>query len=44
LRRGSINIHHGDDEDDNVKHTNLDFIRLDAVRRFLHKRRLQEDS
>jgi subtilisin family serine protease len=47
LRRGGITIHDGDDEDDNVKHTDLDFIRvdalsaLDAVRRSLHKRRLQ---
>jgi subtilisin family serine protease len=47
LRRGGITIHDGDDEDDNVEHTNLDFIRadalsaLDAVRRSLHKRRLE---
>jgi len=47
LRRGGITIHDGDDEDDNVSHTDLDFIRidalsgLDAVRRELHKRRLQ---
>jgi subtilisin family serine protease len=49
LRRGGITIHDGDDEDDNVEHTDMDFIRLDAlsaldaVRRSLHKRRLQED-
>jgi hypothetical protein len=48
LRRGGIPIHDGDDEDDNVGHTNLDFIRadalsaLDAVRRSLHKQRLEE--
>jgi hypothetical protein len=48
LRRGGITIQDGDDEDDNVEHTNLDFIRadavsaLDAVRRTLHKRRLEE--
>ncbi|MGD2179020.1 MAG: S8 family serine peptidase [Anaerolineae bacterium] len=47
LRRGGIAIHDGDDEDDNVEHTNLDFIRadalsaLDAVRRSLHKLRLE---
>jgi hypothetical protein len=50
LRRGGITIHDGDDEDDNVEHTHLEFIRadalsaLDAVPRCLHKRRLQEDS
>jgi subtilisin family serine protease len=48
LRRGGIPIHDGDDEDDNVKHTNLEFLRadalsaLDAVRRHLHKKRLEE--
>jgi cell wall assembly regulator SMI1 len=26
-----VSIHDGDDEDDNVQHTNLDFRRLDAV-------------
>jgi subtilisin family serine protease len=31
LRRGGVSIHDGDDEDDNVQHTNLDFRRLDAV-------------
>jgi subtilisin family serine protease len=32
LRRGGVSIRDGDDEDDNVQHTNLDFLRLDAVR------------
>ncbi|MBN2007445.1 MAG: S8 family serine peptidase [Anaerolineae bacterium] len=32
LRRGGVRIFDGDDEDDNVKHTNLSFLRLDAVR------------
>ena len=32
LRRGGVAILDGDDEDDNVKHTNLTFLRLDAVR------------
>jgi len=32
LRRGSVPILDGDDEDDNVEHTNLTFARLDAVR------------
>jgi subtilisin family serine protease len=47
LQRGGVVIHDGDDEDDNVQHTNLDYIRadalsaLDAVRRTLHKRLLQ---
>ena len=31
LRRGSVPIFDGDDEDDNVLHTNLTFVRLDAV-------------
>lgn len=30
LRRGAVSIHDGDDEDDNVTHTDLDFLRLDA--------------
>ena len=48
LRRGGVTIHDGDDEDDNVEHTNLDFLRadalsaLDAVRRHLQKQRLEE--
>jgi subtilisin family serine protease len=48
LRWGGVPIHDGDDEDDNVKHTELDYVRvdalsaLDAVRRALHKRRLKE--
>jgi subtilisin family serine protease len=48
LRWGGAPIHDGDDEDDNVEHTNLDYVRadalsaLDAVRRALHKRRLEE--
>jgi subtilisin family serine protease len=48
LRWGGVPIHDGDDEDDNVKHTDLDFVRadalsaLDAVRRALQKRRLEE--
>jgi subtilisin family serine protease len=32
LRRGGVSIRDGDDEDDNVQHTNLTFLRLDAVR------------
>jgi len=32
LRRGGVAIRDGDDEDDNVQHTNLSFLRLDAVR------------
>lgn len=46
LRRGGVTIHDGDDEDDTVAHTNLDFVRvdalsaLDAVRRELQKRQL----
>lgn len=32
LRRGALSIRDGDDEDDNVQHTNLAFLRLDAVR------------
>ncbi len=32
LRRGGVPIRDGDDEDDNVQHTNLTFLRLDAVR------------
>jgi hypothetical protein len=30
LRKGATVIHDGDDEDDNVSHTNLDFRRVDA--------------
>ncbi len=43
LRRGGVTIRDGDDEDDNVQHTNKSFTRadalsaLDAVRRQLHK-------
>lgn len=32
LRRGGVPIRDGDDEDDNVQHTNLSFLRTDAVR------------
>ncbi len=32
LRRGGVPIVDGDDEDDNVRHTNLTFLRLDAMR------------
>lgn len=32
LRRGGVRIRDGDDEDDNVDHTNLTFLRIDAVR------------
>jgi subtilisin family serine protease len=48
LRRGGVPIYDGDDENDNVKHTNLEFIRadalsaLDAVRRHLNRRQLEE--
>lgn len=31
LQRGGVGIHDGDDEDDNVTHTNQDFIRIDAL-------------
>lgn len=50
LRRGGIQIIDGDDEHDNVEHTHLTFIRvdalsaLDAVRRELHKRMLRQGS
>lgn len=46
MRRGGIQIIDGDDENDNVKHTGLSYLRidaisaLDAVRRELHKRQL----
>lgn len=48
LRRGGMAIKDGDDEDDNVTHTNKTFIRADAlsamdtVRRALHKKLLRE--
>ena len=48
LRRGGVAIYDGDDEDDNVEHTNQKFVRadavsaLDAIRRSLHKRLLRE--
>lgn len=48
LRRGGVVIHDGDDEDDNVQHTDQSFIRvdalsaLDAVRRQLYKELLRE--
>jgi subtilisin family serine protease len=48
LRRGGIQIVDGDDENDNVEHTHLTFVRvdalsaLDAVRRELHKRLLKQ--
>ncbi len=32
LRRGGVPIRDGDDEDDNVQHTNLTFLRIDAMR------------
>ena len=32
LRRGGVPIRDGDDEDDNVQHTNLTFLRVDAMR------------
>jgi len=43
MRRGGVTINDGDDEDDNVRHTGLDFPRisafgaLDAIRRELQK-------
>lgn len=46
LRRGGIEIIDGDDENDNVEHSHLHYIRidalsgLDAIRRELHKRLL----
>lgn len=48
LRRGGVPIYDGDDENDNVKHTDLEFIRidalsaLDAVRRHLQKQLLEK--
>jgi hypothetical protein len=32
IRDSGVKIHDGDDEQDNVLHTGLDFIRLDAVK------------
>jgi subtilisin family serine protease len=48
LRNSSVHINDGDDEDDNVMHTGLDFLRLDAlnalqtIRRHLRRRLLDE--
>ena len=48
MRRGGVTIRDGDDEDDNVEHTNKSYTRadaisaLDAVRRHLHKQLLRE--
>lgn len=48
LRNGGVTIHDGDDEDDNVKNTDLDFIRvdaltaMDAVKRYLRKQLLYD--
>jgi hypothetical protein len=48
LRQGGVRIHDGDDEDDNVTHTELDFLRLnalsalEAVKRHLQIRLLRE--
>jgi hypothetical protein len=50
LRRGGVTIHDGDDEDDNVEHTSLNFLRadalsaLDAVRRHLHRMQLEQGT
>jgi subtilisin family serine protease len=50
LRRGGFNIIDGDDEDDNVQHTNLSFVRLDAlsalnaVRQHLYEKGLFDDA
>lgn len=50
LRRGAVKIHDGDDEDDNVEHTGLHFLRadalssLDAIRRNLFKNLLEEQQ
>jgi subtilisin family serine protease len=47
LRRGAVSIYDGDDEDDNVQHTNKTFLRadamsaLDAVRRQIQKNALR---
>ena len=47
LQRGGMPIHDGDDENDNVQHTGLNYLRadalsaLDAVRRELQKRMLE---
>jgi subtilisin family serine protease len=47
LRRGGVSIHDGDDEDDNVEHTNRTFLRadvmsaMDAVRRQIQKNALR---
>jgi hypothetical protein len=49
LRRGGVEIFDGDDEDDNVQHTKLNYLRvdalsaLDAVRRHLTKIRVFDD-
>jgi subtilisin family serine protease len=32
IRAGGVTIHDGDDEQDNVLHTDLDFVRIDAVK------------
>ncbi len=48
LRRGGVEIFDGDDENDNVEHTNLRYVRadalsaLDTVRRALQKRMLEQ--
>lgn len=50
LRRGGITIQDSEGKYDNVTHTNLDFIRvdavlaLDAVKRALHKQRLEKSG
>lgn len=44
MRRGGVTINDGDDESDNVRHTNLDFKRVDAVRALeAIRRHLQKD-
>jgi subtilisin family serine protease len=48
LRRGGVTIRDGDDEDDNVEHTNKSYFRadalstMDAIRRHLHKELLRK--
>jgi subtilisin family serine protease len=50
MRRGGVQISDGDDEDDNVTHTNLNFVRvdalsaLDAARRELQRRLLAQGT
>jgi hypothetical protein len=50
LRRGSVTIRDGDDENDNVQHTGLNFVRadalsaLDSIRRTLLRKLLEANA